>query len=315
MIGKFKGVQCDVGGYVVVLVILMDIIFGGKVGSVFFCVLDIGWVVGYLYIVYVLLLVGMVIIVYEGLLIWLDCGVWWIIVEKYQVSWMFLVLIVICVLKKFFIVEICKYDFLLLEVFYLVGELLDELIVSWVSNMLDVLVIDNYWQIEFGWLIMVIVCGLDDRLMCLGSFGVLMYGYNVQLFNEVIGELCGVNEKGMLVVEGLLLLGCIQIIWGDDGCFVKIYWLLFFCLVYVIFDWGICDVDGYYFIFGCIDDVINVVGYWLGMCEIEESIFSYLGVVEVVVVGVKDVLKGQVVVVFVILKESDSLEDCDVVYL
>lgn len=104
IIGKLKGVQCDVGGYVVVLVILMDIIFGGKVGGVFFCVLDIGWVVGYFYIVYVLLLVGMVIIVYEGLLMYLDCGVWWKIVEKYQVNWMFFVLIVICVLKKFLMV-------------------------------------------------------------------------------------------------------------------------------------------------------------------------------------------------------------------
>lgn len=98
---------------------------------------------------------------------------------------------------------------------YLAGSRLDEPTASWVSNTLDVPVIDNYWQTESGWPIMAIARGLDDRPTP-GKAGVPMYGYNVQLLNEVTGEPCGVNEKGMLVVEGPLPPGCIQTIWGDD---------------------------------------------------------------------------------------------------
>ncbi|HBB6075484.1 TPA: AMP-binding protein [Escherichia coli] len=185
---------------------------------------------------------------------------------------------------------------------------------SWVSNTLDVPVIDNYWQTESGWPIMAIARGLDDRPTRLGSPGVPMYGYNVQLLNEVTGEPCGVNEKGMLVVEGPLPPGCIQTIWGDDDRFVKTYWSLFSRPVYATFDWGIRDADGYHFILGRTDDVINVAGHRLGTREIEESISSHPGVAEVAVVGVKDALKGQVAVAFVIPKESDSLEDREVAH-
>ncbi|EFI3345554.1 propionate--CoA ligase [Escherichia coli] len=312
--GKPKGVQRDVGGYAVALATSMDTIFGGKAGGVFFCASDIGWVVGHSYIVYAPLLAGMATIVYEGLPTWPDCGVWWKIVEKYQVSRMFSAPTAIRVLKKFPTAEIRKHDLSSLEVLYLAGEPLDEPTASWVSNTLDVPVIDNYWQTESGWPIMAIARGLDDRPTRLGSPGVPMYGYNVQLLNEVTGEPCGVNEKGMLVVEGPLPPGCIQTIWGDDGRFVKTYWSLFSRPVYATFDWGIRDADGYHFILGRTDDVINVAGHRLGTREIEESISSHPGVAEVAVVGVKDALKGQVAVAFVIPKESDSLEDRDVAH-
>ncbi|MCH6901167.1 hypothetical protein BED17_02250 [Escherichia coli] len=312
--GKPKGVQRDVGGYAVALATSMDTIFGGKAGGVFFCASDIGWVVGHSYIVYAPLLAGMATIVYEGLPTWPDCGVWWKIVEKYQVSRMFSAPTAIRVLKKFPTAEIRKHDLSSLEVLYLAGEPLDEPTASWVSNTLDVPVIDNYWQTESGWPIMAIARGLDDRPTRLGSPGVPMYGYNVQLLNEVTGEPCGVNEKGMLVVEGPLPPGCIQTIWGDDDRFVKTYWSLFSRPVYATFDWGIRDADGYHFILGRTDDVINVAGHRLGTREIEESISSHPGVAEVAVVGVKDALKGQVAVAFVIPKESDSLEDRDVAH-
>ncbi|MCN6001249.1 propionate--CoA ligase [Escherichia coli] len=246
---------------------------------------------------------------------WPDCGVWWKIVEKYQVSRMFSAPTAIRVLKKFPTAEIRKHDLSSLEVLYLAGEPLDEPTASWVSNTLDVPVIDNYWQTESGWPIMAIARGLDDRPTRLGSPGVPMYGYNVQLLNEVTGEPCGVNEKGMLVVEGPLPPGCIQTIWGDDDRFVKTYWSLFSRPVYATFDWGIRDADGYHFILGRTDDVINVAGHRLGTREIEESISSHPGVAEVAVVGVKDALKGQVAVAFVIPKESDSLEDREVAHL
>ncbi len=141
-------------------------------------------------------------IVYEGLPTWPDGGVWWKIVEKYQVSPHVLSADRHSRAEKFPTAEIRKHDLSSLEVLYLAGEPLDEPTASWVSNTLDVPVIDNYWQTESGWPIMAIARGLDDRPTRLGSPGVPMYGYNVQLLNEVTGEPCGVNEKGMLVVEG-----------------------------------------------------------------------------------------------------------------
>jgi propionyl-CoA synthetase len=160
---------------------------------------------------------------------------------------------------------------------------------------------------------MAIARGLDDRPSRLGSPGVPMYGYNVQLLNEVTGEPCAANEKGMLVIEGR----CRRLYpdyLGDDARFVNTYWSLFSRQVYATFDWGIRDADGYYFILGRTDDVINVAGHRLGTREIEESISSYPNVAEVAVVGVKDALKGQVAVAFVIPKQSDSLEDRDIAH-
>lgn len=201
--GKPKGVQRDVGGYAVALATSMDTIFWRQSGQRVLCASDIGWVVGHSYIVYAPLLAGMATIVYEGLPTRPDCGVWWKIVEKYQVSRMFSAPTAIRVLKKFPTAEIRKHDLSSLEVLYLAGEPLDEPTASWVSNTLDVPVIDNYWQTESGWPIMAIARGLDDRPTRLGSPGVPMYGYNVRLLNEVTGEPCGVNER-MLVVEGPL---------------------------------------------------------------------------------------------------------------
>ena len=312
--GKPKGVQRDVGGYAVALATSMDTIFGGKAGGVFFCASDIGWVVGHSYIVYAPLLAVMATVVYEGLPTYPDCGVWWKIVEKYQVCRMFSAPTAIRVLKKFPTAQIRNHDLSSLEVLYLAGEPLDEPTASWVTETLGVPVIDNYWQTESGWPIMAIARRLDDRPSRLGSPGVPMYGYNVQLLNEVTGEPCAANEKGMLVIEGPLPPGCIQTIWGDDARFVNTYWSLFSRQVYATFDWGIRDADGYYFILGRTDDVINVAGHRLGTREIEESISSYPNVAEVAVVGVKDALKGQVAVAFVIPKQSDSLEDRDIAH-
>ncbi|MGZ0801759.1 propionate--CoA ligase [Kluyvera ascorbata] len=312
--GKPKGVQRDVGGYAVALATSMATIFGGKAGGVFFCASDIGWVVGHSYIVYAPLLAGMATIVYEGLPVYPDCSVWWKIVEKYQVNRMFSAPTAIRVLKKYPTAQIRHHDLSSLEALYLAGEPLDEPTAAWVTEALGVPVVDNYWQTESGWPIMAIARALDDRASRLGSPGVPMYGYNVQLLNEVTGEPCGVNEKGMLVIEGPLPPGCIQTIWGDDERFVKTYWSLFSRQVYATFDWGIRDADGYYFILGRTDDVINVAGHRLGTREIEESISSYPNVAEVAVVGVKDALKGQVAVAFVIPKQSDSLDDRDVAH-
>lgn len=310
--GKPKGVQRDVGGYAVALATSMATIFGGKAGGVFFCASDIGWVVGHSYIVYAPLLAGMATIVYEGLPSWPDCSVWWKIIEKYQVNRMFTAPTAIRVLKKFPTAQIRNHDLSSLEALFLGGEPLDEPTSSWVNKALGVPVIDNYWQTETGWPILALAQALDERPLRPGSPGVPMYGHKVHLFNEVTGEPCGPNEKGMLVIEGPLPPGCLQTIWGDDQRFVDTYWSLFPRQVYATFDYGIRDADGYYFILGRTDDVINVAGHRLGTREIEESISSYPNVAEVAVVGVEDKLKGQVAVAFVIPKQRDSLESSEI---
>jgi propionyl-CoA synthetase len=135
-----------------------------------------------------------------------------------------------------------------------------------------------------------------------------MPGYRLKLLNEVTGAVCGNNEKGVVVIEGPLPPGCMQTIYGDDRRYVSTYWSNFATeQVYSTFDWGIRDADGYYFILGRTDDVINVAGHRLGTREIEESISSHANVSEVAVVGVEDKLKGQVAVAFVIPKHADTV--------
>ncbi|MBC7858972.1 MAG: propionate--CoA ligase [Burkholderiaceae bacterium] len=304
--GKPKGVQRDVGGYAVALASSMKYNFCGNPGEAFFATSDIGWVVGHSYIVYGPLIAGMATIMYEGLPVRPDPGIWWSIVEKYKVTRMFSAPTAVRVLRKQPPEYMKKYDLSSLKALYLAGEPLDETTSQWISDELQVPIIDNYWQTETGWPILSIAKGIEDQPTKLGSPGVAMYGYKVKVLNEVTGEVCGANEKGVVVIDGPLPPGCMQTVYGDDKRFVDTYWTTFANQqVYSTFDWGIRDADGYYFILGRTDDVINVAGHRLGTREIEESISSHHNVSEVAVVGVEDKLKGQVAVAFAILKNPD----------
>ncbi|MDX7991720.1 propionate--CoA ligase [Xenorhabdus littoralis] len=309
--GTPKGVQRDVGGYAVALATSMDVIFGGKAGGVFFCTSDIGWIVGHSYIIYAPLIAGMATIMYEGLPIRPDASIWWQIVEKHHVTKMFSAPTAIRVLKKYPTDVIAKYDISSLETLYLAGEPLDEHTARWITETINVPVIDNYWQTETGWPIMTIAQSLDDRPSRFGSTGFPMYGFNVRLINELTGQECGDNEKGMLVIKGPLPPGCIQTIYGDDTRFINTYWKYFDQQVYSTFDWGIRHSDGYYFILGRSDDVINVSGHRLGTREIEECIASHQDVAEVAVIGIKDEVKGQAAVAFAVLKEGREIQNSD----
>ncbi|EJN05790.1 propionate--CoA ligase [Herbaspirillum sp. YR522] len=304
--GKPKGVQRDVGGYAVALATSMQAIFCGNPGETYFCTSDIGWVVGHSYIVYGPLIHGMATVLYEGLPIRPDAAVWWSIVEKYRVTRMFSAPTAIRVLKKQPPECMRRHDLSSLKALYLAGEPLDETTSSWISGALGVPVIDNYWQTESGWPILSIARGADDRPTRLGSPGVPMPGYRLAILDENSGEPLGANRKGVLAIEGPLPPGCMQTIYRDDQRFVDTYWRSLPRQVYSTFDWGIRDEDGYYFILGRTDDVINVAGHRLGTREIEESISSHPDVSEVAVVGVQDPLKGQVAFAFVIAKDPRS---------
>ena len=310
--GKPKGVQRDVGGYAVALAASMEYTFCGKPGETFFATSDIGWVVGHSYIVYGPLIAGMATILYEGLPVCPDAGIWWRIVEKYRVTRMFSAPTAIRVLRKHPAELMRKHDLSSLKALYLAGEPLDETTSQWIAGELKVDIIDNYWQTETGWPILSVARGVENIPTRLGSPGLAMYGYKVKLLDEATGEECGANEKGVLVLEGPLPPGCLQTVYGDDQRFVDTYWSTFSDKqVYSTFDWGLRDADGYYFILGRTDDVINVAGHRLGTREIEESISSHPNVSEVAVVGMHDKLKGQVAMAFVILKHPQGFDSIE----
>lgn len=308
--GKPKGVQRDTGGYAVALAASMDYIYGGKPGECYFSTSDIGWVVGHSYIVYGPLLNGMTTLVYEGLPIRPDAGIWWQLVEKYKVTVMFSAPTAIRVLKKQDPAWLHKYDLSSLRALFLAGEPLDEPTATWIAGELNIPVLDNYWQTETGWPMLTLCNGVEPKPVKYGSPGLPVYGFNVKLFNEASGEEVGPGEKGVIGVIPPLPPGCMSTIWQQDQRFVDTYFSLFpDKLVYSSFDWGIKDADGYFTILGRTDDVINVAGHRLGTREIEEAVSSHSAIAEVAVVGVEDSLKGQVPKAFAVVKNPALLDD------
>ncbi|MFG6447329.1 propionate--CoA ligase [Roseateles sp. BYS180W] len=303
--GKPKGVQRDVGGYAVALAASMKYIFDGRAGETYFSTSDIGWVVGHSYIVYGPLLAGMATLMYEGLPVQPDAGIWWELVARHRVTVMFSAPTAVRVLKKHDPAHLSQHDLSSLRALFLAGEPLDEPTARWISEGLGKPIIDNYWQTETGWPILTLARGLTDAAPKLGSPGVPMYGYRVQLIDENTGEaLQAAQQKGLLVIEGPLPPGCLQTVWGDNDRFVRTYWREQGGRhYYSTFDWALRDEDGYYYILGRSDDVINVAGHRLGTREIEECLSGHPAVAEVAVVGVADALKGQVAMAFAVLRD------------
>lgn len=306
--GKPKGVQRDTAGYTVALAASMKHIYMGNPGETYFSTSDIGWVVGHSYIIYGPLINGMATIMYEGLPTRPDAGIWWQLVEKYKVTVMFSAPTAARVLKKQDPAYLTKYDLSSLKALFLAGEPLDEPTATWIADAIKRPIIDNYWQTETGWPIMAICNGVEPAPTKFGSPGKAVYGYNVKLVDEATGEeITEANKKGVIAVEGPLPPGCLQTVWGNDQRYISAYWSgIPNKQMYSTSDWGIKDEDGYFYILGRTDDVINVAGHRLGTREIEESISSHANVAEVAVVGVADQLKGQVAVAFAVLKDPSQ---------
>jgi len=308
--GRPKGVQRDTGGYAVALAASIPLIFDGRPGETYFCTSDIGWVVGHSYIVYGPLIAGMTTLMYEGLPTQglggePDGGIWWRLVDKYKVSVMFSSPTAIRVLKKQDPTLLKQHDLSSLRALFLAGEPLDAPTAEWITSGIGKPVIDNYWQTESGWPILTLLSGVEPARARLGSPGKAVYGYDVVLLDEHTGEpLSGAGQKGVLALRYPLPPGCMQTVWGDDERFVNTYWRSIpGQQVYSTFDWAVRDEDGYFFILGRTDDVINVAGHRLGTREIEESISGHPAIAEVAVVGVADALKGQVAVAFAVPRD------------
>ena len=306
--GKPKGVQRDVGGHAVAMAASMKYIYCGAAGETIFTTSDIGWAVGHSYIIYAPLIAGLTSILYEGVPIRPDAGVWWKIVQDYKVDVMFSAPTAIRVLKKHDPAFLKKYDLSSLRHLFLAGEPLDVPTHAWISEGLGKPVIDHYWQTETGWPVLTAVPGVEKTPIKFGSPSFPAYGYDLKLLRETDASEAGADEKAVVVIEPPLPPGCLTTIWGDDERFVKTYFSTFSKkLVYSTFDWGIRDQDGYYFILGRTDDVINVAGHRLGTREIEEAVQSHSNIAEVAVVGVADSLKGQMPVAFAVVKDTAKI--------
>jgi propionyl-CoA synthetase len=302
--GKPKGVQRDTGGYAVALASSMRRIFCVAPGETMFTTSDIGWVVGHSYIIYGPLINGSTTIMYEGLPIRPDPAIWWKIVAENDVRTMFSSPTAIRVLKKQDPAYMKQHDIRCLKYLFLAGEPLDEPTAHWATDNLGVAIVDNYWQTETGWPILSAQPGVEETPRKFGSPSFAVYGYDVRLLREGTGEEAGVDEKAVLTIAPPLPPGCMSTVWGDDERFVKTYFSDFGRkLAYSTFDWAVRDKDGYYFVLGRTDDVINVAGHRLGTREIEEAVQAHPGIAEVAVVGVADPLKGQIPVAFAVVKD------------
>jgi propionyl-CoA synthetase len=301
--GKPKGVQRDTGGYAVALMASMLEIFCVNPGETMFTTSDIGWVVGHSYIVYAPLLNGSTTILYEGLPIRPDPGIWWQIVAEHKVRTMFSSPTAIRVLKKQDPAYMKKHDLSGLSYLFLAGEPLDEPTARWASDSLGVAIVDHYWQTESGWPILSASPGIEDTPRKFGSPSFPVCGYDVRLLDETTGSEVGADQKGVLTIMPPLPPGCMTTVWGDDERFVKTYFeTVPGRLAYSTFDWAKRDADGYYFVLGRTDDVINVALR-------DHTLWAYLaaqhgpGMAEVSVVGGADHIEGQTPVAFAVVKD------------
>jgi propionyl-CoA synthetase len=300
--GKPKGVQRDVGGYAVALALSMETVFDVAPGQVMFSTSDVGWAVGHSYNVYGPLIAGATSLLYEGLPMHPDAGVWWALCARYGVRTMFSSPTAIRVLKKFEAEVITRNDLGALKHLFLAGEPLDEPTAHWISDALGRPVIDNYWQTETGWPAITLQPGLEMKPVKFGSPGLPNLGYKMKVIDEHTGETVPANTKGVLVFEQPLPPGFMTTIWNDDARFLNSYFGHFKEPVYSSLDWAIQDEDGYTYILGRTDDVINVAGHRLGTREIEEAVAEGENVAEAAVIGVPDEIKGQAPIVFVTLR-------------
>lgn len=309
--GKPKGVQRDTGGHTVAMATSTDYVYDGKVGEVFWAISDIGWAVGHSYTVYAPLISGMTSVMYEGLPHIPNPGIWWRIVESNKVNILFTAPTGVRMLKKQDESWLERHNVSSLKAFFLAGEPLDEPTADWLSGHLGVPILDHYWQTETGWPILSHTPKFNHKPFKQGSPGYPMCGFDAKVVNEETGEPCAPNEKGMLVIQSPLPPGCLTTVWGSDERFIESYYNLFDGKQYSTSDYAVMDEEGYYYILGRTDDVINVAGHRLGTKEIEEAISEHSDVAECAVVGIKDELKGELPVAFVVIKDHDAVKETE----
>ncbi|MDP6968666.1 MAG: propionyl-CoA synthetase [Gammaproteobacteria bacterium] len=308
--GKPKGVMRDNGGHAVALHYSMGAIYGAQPGDVFWAASDVGWVVGHSYIVYAPLIAGCTSILYEGKPVMTpDAGAFWRVIEEYKVKAIFSAPTAFRAIKK----EdpegklLKKYDLSSLETVFMAGERLDPPTYQWAKDIIGRPIVDHWWQTETGWSICANPVGLDNLPAKSGSATVPVPGYDLYILDND-GQPLPANEKGNIALKLPMPPGFLLGIWGDSERLHNSY-LADFAGYYTSGDGGYRDEDGYVYIMGRTDDVINIAGHRLSTGEMEEVVGGHPLVAECAVVGIHDEVKGQMPLALVLLKAGAETTD------
>ncbi|MBN8687212.1 MAG: acetate--CoA ligase [Chitinophagales bacterium] len=308
--GKPKGIIRDHGGYATALKFSMDHIYDIAPGDVYWAASDVGWVVGHSYIVYGPLLQGCTSILYEGKPIRTpDAGAFWRVISEHNVNVMFTAPTAIRAIRK----EdhegelLKKYDLSRLKYLFLAGERLDPPTYHWIKDLLQKPVIDHWWQTETGWPMVGIMMGVAHQDPRAGSAGLPVCGYEIHILSDDGVEL-EKGKEGYIAAKLPLPPGCLPTLWNNDDRFIAGY-LQHFPGYYQTGDGGYLDADGYCYIMGRVDDVINVSGHRLSTGEMEELVASHPAIAECAVMGIADELRGQRPVALVVLKDGRELDE------
>ena len=308
--GKPKGVVRDNGGYATALKFSMKSFYNIDPGDVFWAASDIGWTVGHSYMIYAPLLHGCTSIMYEGKPVKTpDAGAYWRVIAQHKVKSLFTAPTAIRATKK----EdpqgklLKQYDLSHFDTLFLAGERCDPPTYHWIKDLLQRPVIDHWWQTESGWPMLGIMMGIEPLPAKAGAAGLPVCGYDIRVFSDK-GQELNANQEGSIVVKLPMPPGCLPTLWKNDERFRKGY-LERFPGYYLTGDGGHKDEDGYFFIMGRIDDVINVAGHRLSTGQMEEVVATHTCVAECAVVGIADELRGQRPVALVLLKDGSSIEE------
>ncbi|HSD13117.1 MAG TPA: AMP-binding protein [Flavobacterium sp.] len=307
--GKPKGIVRDTGGHATALKFSMQYIYGVKEDEVFWAASDIGWAVGHSYTIYGPLFNRNTSIIFEGKPVKTpDASTFWRVISEHRVSVMFTAPTAIRAIKK----EdpngefIKQYDLSSLRTQFLAGERCDVATLEWYREHIPIPVIDHWWQTESGWPMIANMMGVEYLPIKPGSSGKPVSGYDIRIFGEN-GQELGPNEEGYVVIKLPLPPGTMLGLWYDDERF-KAGYLTRFPGYYFSGDGGFIDNDGYVFITGRVDDVINVAGHRLSTAEMEEIVASHNSIAECAVIGINDALKGQIPLALVVVKSGDAME-------
>ncbi|MFJ1572574.1 propionyl-CoA synthetase [Pseudomonas sp. NPDC088322] len=308
--GKPKGIVRENGGNAVALSYTMRHIYGMQAGDVWWGISDVGWVVGHSLIVYGPLMTGCTTVFYEGKPIRTpDAAAYWRVVEQYQVNALFCAPTAMRAIRK----EdphgelLAGYDLSSLRQLFLAGEKLDSSTHQWLEQVTGKPVHDHWWQTETGWPVTAPCVGLEGSAARPGSSNRAVPGYNVQVLDDD-GHLLGPNQQGAIVIALPLPPGCSQTLWGDHQRYLQAY-LHTYPGYYHTGDGGYLDDDGFVYIMGRTDDVINVSGHRLSTGEMEDLVARHAAVAECAVIGVHDDIKGQVPLALVVLKDGEELAE------
>src|SRR5271157_5318787 len=310
-----KGIVRDNGGHAVALRWSVENIYDTYPGEVYWAASDVGWVVGHSYIVYAPLFTGRTTVLYEGKPVGTpNPGAFWRVISQHGVKTLFTAPTAFRAIKREDPIgeHIKKYDLSEFKYLFLAGERLDPDTYHWASKLLGKPVIDHWWQTETGWAICGNFKGLEEFPTKPGSATKPMPGYDVKVLDSGSAEELGPNQNGVIAVKLPLPPGNLPTLWNDDQRFIESY-MNPFPGYYLTGDGGYIDEEGYVFVMGRVDDVINVAGHRLSTGGMEEVLAKHPDVAECAVVGAADDLKGQVPLGFVVLKAGVTRSKEDII--